>query len=1446
VVERTFKTTLFLGLALFTAYSTPAFSAPSLPENFVVEGKLYDTSGAAIAAAVDIQLEVYAEGAPGCVLYREVHSNVNVDSTVNNNNDGVFAVKLGAGTSKPGVFSSSSLASVFANSAAVQGDSNGDNAYDCSRSTAQLTSAARLVRVSVRLTSLGGAYDALSPDTTITSVPSAMVAETLQGRDASGFVQTRDDASYDLNQANVESIFSVANFAKLTELLAGNQGGGTVTNVGTPSAGTDAVNKNYADANVGGRVADVSTVGPATGNGFTLIWDQAQNRWVAGSPVVNDTTKLALTGGTMTGAIAMGAQNITNIGHMTMAAQRTLNLGTYTNAQESSLVAGLGAVDKGKIWFNSDTNVFRVWNGSAAITLDGALSGAAGGDLTGTYPNPTIAADAVDTAELANDAVTSAKINNTGIAVNRLLITDAATGATVTYKTCAVGESLRWTATGWDCASAATLLGNSGVTAATYGSANQVAQFSVDAQGRLTSAANVAISYPVVSVAGKTGAVSLVYSDVAGLGSAATKNFGTAVGDLVEVQSSGRLPAIDGSMLTNVTASYLQGRAIAGTTPTDAQLLTWNAANSSWEPRTASAITSLLATDGTNAAPSIAFLNSTGTGFYRQSANVIGVTVNSADAWRFSGNGFVSATNFGPNLNPGTTASLPAYTFLGDPDVGMYRPAADNLAFSTAATERMRIDGTGNLGVGTTPTVGVRFTADGGTGAGNQTVGLFRANRSGFGTVSLAIGNSNLTNQSSEVTFKGGVSLDPLFGVGVDYAKNGGDNFYIYDHQSTAVRMLVDSNGNVGIGTTAPGEALHVAGTIRADNEIHGDRICDETGNNCRDLSTPWSGGTVTSVGVSAPLQVTNPTTTPSISLPVATSSANGYLSSSDWSTFNAKLASNLPSGQIFVGNGSNTATGVAMSGDATISNTGILTIATNAIESSNISDGSITAAKLDGGVGVWSVSGGNIYRSSGNVAIGTSTPTAPLTVGGTGVIHANAYGSTPRLRLTRVNNTEASPTGITNGDPLGQILFTGYDTTTVLSAAGARIEATASENWSNTAAGTLMTFATRPNGSNSAATERMRIDQDGRVGIGTTTPSGKLHASSYQTATGGTVVGVRSDMTFSPVDAATTYALGTFNYLESQTGNANAIHQMEGSVNHVIHGSTGNLMNAYGSRNRIESAGTNASTITNAVGTYSVIDVQNSTRGISNATAFRAEVNNSGGGTIGLGYGLYVNDLNATTGYGIYQAGSNDANFFAGNLGIGTTTPSASLHVHNNAVAENWLQISNGTTGASTADGLQVGVLTNGSGYLWQVENADLIFATNDTERARILANGNVGIGITNPAVALHVNGAILGRAAIQDPDTVIDFLAGNTQYTTANCQAFTLHNLRDGGNYVFAVHGATSTTCSFTAYSGAGTGSLSVRMPTGHGPTIASTHTLYNFIVVGGFVYVSWSPGL
>ncbi len=55
--------------------------------------------------------------------------------------------------------------------------------------------------------------------------------------------------------------------------------------------------------------------------------------------------------------------------------------------------------------------------------------------------------------------------------------------------------------------------------------------------------------------------------------------------------------------------------------------------------------------------------------------------------------------------------------------------------------------------------------------------------------------------------------------------------------------------------------------------------------------------------------------------------------------------------------------------------------VADNSITSLKILDGSVSAAKLDPGIGVWSTQGGNVYRASGRVGVGTTSPGAPVQV---------------------------------------------------------------------------------------------------------------------------------------------------------------------------------------------------------------------------------------------------------------------------------------------------------------------------------------------------------------------------------------------------------------------------------------------------------------------------------
>jgi len=116
------------------------------------------------------------------------------------------------------------------------------------------------------------------------------------------------------------------------------------------------------------------------------------------------------------------------------------------------------------------------------------------------------------------------------------------------------------------------------------------------------------------------------------------------------------------------------------------------------------------------------------------------------------------------------SAAAPTITATGDTNTGIFFPAADTIAFSEGGVEAMRIDSSGRVGIGTTP-------------SGSD--GIF--------TVSIN-------------------SIGFYLGYGASY-----DNYYTAGSSGTQIfrngnteRMRITSSGDVGVGTSSPGAKLDV------------------------------------------------------------------------------------------------------------------------------------------------------------------------------------------------------------------------------------------------------------------------------------------------------------------------------------------------------------------------------------------------------------------------------------------------------------------------------------------------------------------------------------------------------------------------------------------------------------------------------------------------------------
>ena len=383
--------------------------------------------------------------------------------------------------------------------------------------------------------------------------------------------------------------------------------------------------------------------------------------------------------------------------------------------------------------------------------------------------------------------------------------------------------------------------------------------------------------------------------------------------------------------------------------------------------------------------------------------------------------------------------------------------------------------------------------------------------------------------------------------------------------------------------------------------------------------------------------------------------------------------------------------------------------------------------------------------KANGNIGIGTTDPKSLLTVKAGNVSGAGTW--------------EASALAIENPTNIGsysQVSF-GYTEGTTNAAAYLGFLST---NQGANGYGDLV-FGTRSVNTDTAPTERMRIDSAGNVGIGTTSPgSYKLNITGGNLRTEGVVSIASSGANIVLVNSSTEEPYLKFDGRNSTNG----LNWTFGIVDYNLSDEKNLLaVQRYNDANQlqdtplvIDSAGNVGIGTTNPL---SVLSVQDSSHGgsiqigsssgedqyqyINFADSWQIGKNNLTAGSIGEPGSLYI--------YNIDQSTSDFCITSNGNVGIGLTDPSAF------SAGADKLVLNTGTSGGMTiksaatgygaiffADGIvgneqYRGFLQYNHGNSPHPADS-LVIGTAGSTKMTVLSGGNVGIGTASPATRLDV----------------------------------------------------------------------------------------------------------
>jgi hypothetical protein len=688
--------------------------------------------------------------------------------------------------------------------------------------------------------------------------------------------------------------------------------------------------------------------------------------------------------------------------------------------------------------------------------------------------------------------------------------------------------------------------------------------------------------------------------------------------------------------------------------------------------------------------------------FVVKASGNVGIGTNNPDSYAADANNLViySATETGMTIVSGTASTGDIYFADGTSALNrgylQYHHADDSMRFGTAATESMRIDSAGNVGIG------VSNPSDYYTNFNDLVLG----NTSTHSGMTIASG----TSYDGTIAFADGTSGTAEYSGYIQY-HHGTDSLSV--GTAGTERLRIDSSGKVGIGTTAPSSLLDVRGGLGANGTAATPTayfINSQSGATSGSIYIGASSGIDWRIGKNVTGILGN------VNFSIADSSGNRRFDID--ATGNVGIGTSSPefpitaygsSNQVYIGSVTPSVKTVLAS-DETNLRAYIGTRTNHPI--SFVTDGDERMR----------------ISSAGFVGIGTSSPQRKLAVEGTGVIFNNTGGAhevlfgdaayryfslytpaSPEYMSIRTGSTDlltvkaSGNVGIGTSSPVSALDVSAEPVATSGSLIRARNTAATASNTtfggvffssspgtdysigkSNINSVTTLSFR---NGNTGAS--YMDIDSSGKVGIGTSSPVYGLD--------------VRNTIYSSVAATTTNLTLG-----DSTNGTISGISTNNNNLIFLANGSAESM--------RIDSSGKVG------IGTSSPTSKLQIGGMAAGEQALLIESPRNDALSNGLVRINITDSVCPFAGLQIDHAGTGAAIIANGNVGIGTSSPDSKIHLNDGA-----LHIQQ-TDGSDT----WFGYSANNDNYITTGASGITVFRAIGTERMRIDASGNLLVGTT------------------------------------------------------------------------------------------------------------------